>query len=169
MYSMSVNEMEAIKFNLKRQNDQAEALIQVIERVEQIESNVNEKYEKVNDIVEEVRNRVYIEHEDQKQLQSIVGKKAHEVAKRRYGNNREFGAEFRELVGYARRHVWKKLKNHFNVTRYTSIRHVDRDEAKQYAREITLDNSFLMEYEQWRLQRAKKREREQALLAKENN
>lgn len=157
---MAINEMEAIKFNLKRQNEQAEALIQVIERVEEIESNVNEKYEKITEIVEEVRNRVYLEHEDQKQLQSIVGRKAYQVAKARYGDSREYGAEFRELVGYARRRVWKRLKEHFNVTRYTSIRHVDREEAKRYAKSITLDNSFLMDYEQWRLQNAKKKARE---------
>src|SRR5690625_1368123 len=161
---MAIQEMQAIKFNLRRQNEQAEALIQVIERVEQIESNVNEKYEKVTEVVEEVRNRVYIEYEDQKELQSIVAKKANEVANEKYGDMPDHGAEFRELVGYARRHVWKKLKNYFNVTRYTSIRHVDRDEAKEYARSISLGDSFLMEYDKWRYQRAKKKQREMELV-----
>lgn len=156
--------MEAIKFSLKRQNDQAEALIKVIERVERIESNVNEKYAEVKEIVDEVRNRVHIEHEDQKILRSIVARNAYEIAREYYGNSDEYGAEIRELAGYAIRHQWKLLKNYFRVTRYTSIRHVDAEKAKEFVEGIVLDKSFLSEYEQWRYQRAKKRQRELELV-----
>ncbi|HLR92345.1 MAG TPA: ORF6C domain-containing protein [Atopostipes sp.] len=160
---MAINQMEAIKFNLKRQNEQANALIQVIERIEEIESNMNEKYVEVKDMVDEIRDRVYIEHEDQKELQSIVSKKSYAIAKEYFNNDDDYGAEIRELAGYAMRHHWKLLKKHFNVTRYTSIRHVDREKAKEFVRNIRLDNVFLSGYEEWRLQRAKKREREMNL------
>lgn len=159
---MAINQLDVLKHSLKTQNEQGKALIAVIERVESIERNVEDKYNEMAGMVTEVKNRVYIEYEDQKELQSIVAKKSQAIAKKKYGEG--FEAEFRELVGYARRHIWKQLKDHFSVTRYTSIRHVDRDKAKEYVRGIELGQSFLMDYEQWRYQRAKKRERELDLL-----
>lgn len=47
------------------------------------------------------------------------------------------------------------------------IRHVDREQAKEYAKGIKFDDSFLMDYEQWKLERAKKRERELKQLESE--
>lgn len=159
--------MEALKFNLQRQNEQGNALVKVIEKVEEMESNVNEKYEKTNealgnmqDMLQEVNNRVTLEDEDARQIKSIVGKKAAAIAKEKYPDLINYGAEYRELIGYARRTVYKKLKQHFNVTKYTSIRHVDREKAKEYAASIKLDNSFLLDYEQWRQQRINKANRE---------
>jgi len=173
---MKNNNMDAIKFNLKRQNKQADAMIKLIERMEQTERNVerteskvDEKYEEVKGMVNEVKDRVHIDFEDQKQLQSIVAKKSNQVAKEYYNNSEEYGAEIRELIGYARRYVWKQLKDYFNVTRYTSIRHVDREEAKELAETIELDQPFLQGYEKWKYQRAKKRERELAKFNSKNN
>src|SRR5690625_2218681 len=114
----SVDHLTVLKFNLERQNDQANALIQIIEKVEQIESNVNEKYSEVKEIVNEVRDRVTIDHEDQQELKSIVAKKSYAIANDYYGDKEEYGAEIRELAGYAIRRHWKMLKDYFRVTRY---------------------------------------------------
>lgn len=173
---MENNQMEALKFNLKRQNEQGNALVKTIERVEQIESNMNEKYEKtevalgnMEDMLQEVNNRVTLEDEDARQIKSIVSKKASAIAKQKYPDIKEFGAEYRELIGYARRTVYKRLKQYFNVTKYTSIRHVDREKAKEYADSIKLDDSFLLDYEQWRQQKIKKEQREKAMLEENEN
>src|SRR5690625_55717 len=104
---MAINQLEIMKHSLKTQNEQGKALIAVIERVEQIENNVNEKYGEIKDIVTEVKNRVTIDHEDQQVLKSIVGKKSYDIAKKYYNNNSNYGAEIRELAGYAIRHHWK--------------------------------------------------------------
>lgn len=160
MSTEELNTMEAIKFNIQRQNEQGNALVQVIDRVEEIESNMNKKYDRMSGMLKEVENRVHLEDADADKIKSIVGKKSHEVAKRKYPDTKEYGAEYRELVGYARRHVYKKLKGYFNVTKYTAIRHVDREKAFDYVESIVLDGSFLHDYEQWRHQRIMKKKRE---------
>lgn len=160
---MAINQMEVLKHSLQTQNEQGKALIAVIERVEQIETNVNKKYEEVTEIVDEVRNRVHLEEADANRIKSIVGKKAHAIAKVKYPNKDEYGAEYLELVGYARREVYKRLKTHFNVTKYTAIRHVDRESAISFVESIVLDSEFLNRYEQWRYNRIKKAQREKEL------
>lgn len=161
---MSINQLEVMKHSLQTQNEQGKALIAVIERVEQVETNVNKKYEEVTEIVEEVRNRVHLEEADANRIKSIVGSKAHAVAKVRYPNTENFKAEYLELVGYARREVYKRLKTHFNVTKYTAIRHVDRESAITFVESIVLDSDFLHRYEQWRYDRIKKQQREKELV-----
>lgn len=160
---MAINQMEILKHNLVTQNEQGKALIAVIERVEKIETNVNKKYEQITEVVEEVRNRVHLENADARKISSIVGKKAHAISSVRYPNKKEYGAEYLELVGYARREVYKRLKGHFNVTSYTAIRHVDRLEAFEYVESINLDSAFIKDYEQWRYQRIKKAQREKEM------
>lgn len=161
---MTVNQLEVLKHSLQTQNEQGKALIAVIERVEQVETNVNKKYEQINEVVEEVRNRVHLEEADANRIKSIVSSKAHAVSKVKYPNTDSFRAEYLELVGYARREVYKRLKTHFNVTKYTAIRHVDRESAINFVESIVLDSEFLHRYEQWRYDRIKKVQREKELL-----
>lgn len=161
---MAVNQMEVLKHNLKTQQTQGEALIEVIERVEHIESNMNEKYSEVKSIVNEVRDRVTIEYEDQQVLRSIVSRRSGKVAKYYWGDFDKYGAEIREMKGHATREHWKQLKEYFRVTRYTSIRHVDFERAKEFLNHVKLDKSYIEEYEQWRYQRIKKKQREQKML-----
>lgn len=165
---MAVNQLEVLKHSLITQNKQGEALVAVINRVEQIEVNVNKRYEEITDVVEEVKNRIHLEEADATRIKSIVASKANRIAKVKYPDTKEFGAEYRELVGYARREVYKRLRKHFNVTKYTSIRHVDREEAVEFVESINLDTAFLKEYEQWRYQKIKKAERELEMMEKEN-
>jgi hypothetical protein len=157
---MAINQLEVLRHNLQTQNEQGKALVEMIDRVEGIESNVNEKYSEIKGMVTEVRDRVTIDYEGQQVLKSIVWKKSTSIAQSYYEYNDDYGAEIKELKGYATRHHWKLLKDYFRVTRYTSIRHVDFDKAKEFLKGIVVDKSFYDEYERWKLERAKKRERE---------
>lgn len=159
-----VNQMEALKFSIQRQNEQGNALVEVIERVEEIENNMNTKYDRMSGMLKEVENRVHLEEADASKIKSIVNKKAHEISKIKYPDTDKYGAEYLELVGYARRRIYKRLKEHFNVTKYTSIRHVDREQAIGFVESIVLGDDFLQDYEQWRYERIKKREREQEIM-----
>lgn len=161
---MAVNQMEVLKHSLRTQNEQGKALIAVIERVEKIETNVNKKYAQVTEIVEEVRNRVHLEEADANRIKSIIGRKSYAIAKVKYPDKDKYGAEYLELVGYARREIYKRLKTHFNVTKYTAIRHVDREQAISFVESIKLGDDFLHRYEQWRYDRIKKQQREKELV-----
>lgn len=164
---MSNEIISFVEESLKKSREQDNAIEAMLlemknikEETASMKDEVKDDVKDVRNMVVEVRNRVHLEEADANKIKSIVAKKSHEIAKQKYGDSKEYGAEYRELLGYARRRVYKKLKNRFNVTKYTAIRHVDREAAKDYAESIVLDNSFLMDYEQWKYQRARKRERE---------
>ena len=157
---MATNQMEVIRFNLKRQNEQADALIEVIDRVEKSESNVNDKFSKMSVMLDDVKDSVTIYYDEQKQLQSIVSKKANRFAKDYYDYDENYGAEIRELAGYAIRIQWKLLKERFRLARYTSLRRVDFEDGKEFLGNIQLNDSFITNFKKWKAQKMKKQERE---------
>lgn len=164
---MAINQLEVLKHNLITQNEQGKALVEMIEKVEGIESNVinvrDEVVELKNDVkkdLNDMRNRITIDYESQKELQSIVKKKSNKIAKEHYGEPEEYGAEIRELSGYATRFLWSALKDKYRITRFTSLRQVDFKEGKDFLKNVVLGKDFINSYEQWKYQRAKKRQRE---------
>lgn len=157
---MSKNMISFVEHSLEKSRAQDGAIEALIVEMKDIRNEVKEDVKDVKEMVIEVRNRVHLEEADANKIKSIVGKKAHAISKSVYPNLKEYGAEYLELVGYARREVYKRLKGHFNVTKYTAIRHVDRLKAIGFVESIVLGDMFLSNYEQWKYQRAKKRERE---------
>src|SRR5699024_8578548 len=106
--------------------------------VSQMKSDIKEEYERFNQSVERIKNSIELEGSDADEIKYIVNKKAHAIAKVKYPDIEEFGAEYRELVGYARREVYKNLKKHFNVNSYTRIRHLDAEKAIAFVESIVL-------------------------------
>lgn len=153
-----------VEKSLEKSRAQDAAIEAILVEMKGIRDEVKSDVKDVKEMVVEVRNRVHLEEADANKIKSIVGKKAHAISKQKYSDTKEYGAEYLELVGYARRHVYKRLKEHFNVTKYTAIRHVDREKAINFVSSIVLGSEFLQEYEQWRYQRIKKREREMNAL-----
>ena len=169
-----LKDTDPILFSLQRQNEQGEAMVRLYQEmkgikndVTQMKSDIKEEYERFNQSVERMENSIELQGSDADAIKSIVHKKAHAIAKVKYPDIEEFGAEYRELVGYARREVYKNLKKHFNVNSYTRIRHLDAEKAIAFVESIVLGKSFLKNYEQWRMQRIKKRQREQEILKNE--
>lgn len=136
----SVNPMEMMKFNLERQNEQGEALVEIIKHVEGIESNVESKFAEMSYMVKEVRDSVTLTYEEQKELQQKVFKTSVEFAKDVAGESLvEIDKEtFLKEVGKFRRSIWKKLKERMNVPRYTSIRRVDFEEALIFVSDLKM-------------------------------
>lgn len=177
------NGIEALKFSLKRQNEQGNAMMEMLDEVQEIknevkqtESNIqkidndmNEKIEKVNDSLERMENSVELQGSEADEIQSIIYRKAHELAIIKFPDMDDYGAEYRELNGYARRRLYKKLKTHFNVNSYSKIRHVDFEDAKDYAQSIKFDNSFFHEFKKWKDQKLKKEQRERAKQKENEN
>lgn len=88
---MAINQLEVLRHNLQTQNEQGKALVEMIDRVEGIESNVNEKYSEIKGMVTEVRDRVTIDYEGQQVLKSIVWKKSTSIAQSYYEYNDDYG------------------------------------------------------------------------------
>lgn len=155
-----------LRRSLEKSKAQDTALEAVINRMESIEGNVLAIRDEVAGVLKQVKDSVYIYYEEQKQLQSRVGKQANDFAQDYYSQDdvpwddrEDYGAEIRELAGYANRKQWKALKDSFEVTRYPSIRRVDFDAAMQFLKGFPMNSSFIAEFNKWKAQRARKKER----------
>src|SRR5699024_1727532 len=111
-----LKESDPILFSLQRQNEQGEAMIRLYKEmkgikndVTQMKSDIKEEYERFNQSGERMENSIELKGTDADAIKSNVHKKAHAIAKVKYPNIEEFVAEYRELVGYARREVYKHL------------------------------------------------------------
>src|SRR5699024_4234471 len=169
-----LKESDPILFSLQRQNEQGEAMVRLYQEMKEIKSDVTqmksdikEEYVRFNQSVERMENSIELQGTDADRIKSIVHKKAHAIAKVKYPDTKEFGAEYLELVGYARREVYKSLKKHFNVNSYTRIRHLDAEKAIAFVESIVLGQELLGRYEQWRYDRIKKQQREKGLVKNE--
>ena len=162
-----LEESDPILFSLQRQNEQGEAMIKLYQEmkvikndVTKMKSDIKEEYERFNQSVERMENSIELQGTDADKIKSIVHKKAHAIAKVKYPNTQERLAEYLEMVGYARREVYKTLKKQFNVNSYTRIRHLDAQQAIDFVESIVLGSEFLSNYEKWKTARIKKKQRE---------
>lgn len=130
--------MEIIKFNLQRQNEQGEALVQVINRVEEIQEDVNNKFSEMSSMLQKVEDSVTLTYEEQKELQSIVFKLSINLAKESFNGEEVSKDTFSKQVGKFRRSIWKKLKEQMNVPRYSSIRRIDFEDSLKFVNSLKM-------------------------------
>lgn len=130
--------MEVIKFNLQRQNEQGEALVQVINRVEEIKEDVDDKFSEMSSMLQKVEDSVTLTYEEQKELQSTVFKLSINLAKESFNGEAVSKKEFSDQVGKFRRSTWKKLKERMNVPRYSSIRRIDFDDSLDFVNSLKM-------------------------------
>lgn len=134
------NPMEVMKFNLERQNTQGVALVEALNRIEKIESNVEYKFSEMKSMVQEVKDSVTLTYEEQKQLQTIVFKSSVDFAKQTFEGVllEPTKEEFLKEIGKFRRAIWKKLKEKMNVPRYTSIRRIDFQDSLEFVSNLRI-------------------------------
>jgi hypothetical protein len=134
------NPMEIIKFSLETQNKQGQALVAIINHVEGIKSDVDEKFSEMSVMLQEVKDSVTLSYEEQKKLQSTVFKTSVDLTKQSFEATllEPTKEEFLKEVGSFRRAIWKKLKDKYDVPRYTSLRRVDYQYAIDFVNSLTM-------------------------------
>ncbi|WP_405117897.1 ORF6C domain-containing protein [Paenibacillus sp. FSL H8-0317] len=101
--------------------------------MKQMQDDVAEKVGEVQMMVQEVRDSVTLTDAECYQLQSLVRKKSNSLTKDRY---KESDEKFKDLVGRYRRMVWSKLKDRFEVAKYSHVRRIDFDDAVEFIKEF---------------------------------
>ena len=127
------DELIFLQNHIKQTNEQGQQLEQIIERMLDMEDRVENRVS----YVEEIKKEVPITYEQQKELQSIVQSKASQFTREYYRNgipvNMNYQNElFKKKKGQFIRAMWTRLKEYFNVPRYTAIQKVDYDRTKQF-------------------------------------
>lgn len=130
--------MDLIKYNIERQQEQGQQMLTILSEVQEIKSDVNDKFSEMSVMVQEVRDSVTLTYEEQKELQSTVFSISNAFAKESLDGEQVSREEFSKLVGQFRRSIWKKLKELMNVPRYPSIRRVDYDDALEFVHSLKM-------------------------------
>lgn len=101
--------------------------------MKQMQEDVAEKVGEVQMMVQEVRDSVTLTDAECYQLQSLVRKKSNGLTKDRY---KESDEKFKDMVGRYRRMIWSKLKERFEVAKYSHVRRIDFDDAVDFIKEF---------------------------------
>lgn len=131
------DELIFLQNHIKQTNEQGQQLEQIINRMLDMEDRVENRVSYVETMVEEIKKEVPITYEQQKELQSIVQTKSNEFTREYYKNGipveKRYQSElFKKKKGQFIRSMWTRLKEYFNVPRYTAIKKVDYDRTKQF-------------------------------------
>lgn len=114
---------------LQMSEQQGAALRMMWEGLNAFKTEIIEHKEEVQMMVQEVRDSVTLTDAECYQLQYAVRLKSNELTKDRF---KESDEKFKEMVGRYRRTIWSKLKERFQVAKYSHVRRIDYDDAVEF-------------------------------------
>lgn len=136
--------IDVLKQQVGLQQQQAEAMLAVIERMDEQEKRVDIKIGRVEQLVEDVSKKVHLDEKESTDIQSIVNRQAWKFANIKFeesGFEEPYQTElFMSKLGHFRSVIYKRLKKQFNVTKYTHIPHEKFNEALSFVHNVSYDN-----------------------------
>lgn len=136
--------IDVLKQQVGLQQQQAEAMLAVIERMDEQEKRVDIKIGRVEQLVEDVSKKVHLDEKEATNIQSLVNKKAWKFTNRKFfenGFSEPYPVElFMSKQGHFRSVVYKRLKKNFNVNKYTHLPHEKFKEAMSFINNLSYDN-----------------------------
>lgn len=136
MTLMNPNEpdfLSVVERQMQLTEAQGMAIRGLVDGIRQMQEDVAEKVGEVQMMVQEVRDSVTLTDSECYQLQSLVRKKSNGLTKDRY---KESDEKFKDMVGRYRRMIWSKLKERFEVAKYSHVRRIDFDDAVEFIKEF---------------------------------
>ena len=128
--------------------EQNKALEQMIEEMTNLKNEMNITASKTNTrlseveiLIEEVNKKVHIDDVEASEIKSIISKQANEFANEYFKSKNEIPSAnlFASKKGQFIRIQHSRLKHHFNVTKYTHIKHTEAERAFDYLKSLSLD------------------------------
>ncbi len=123
--------LPVIEKQLQLTEQQGAAIRMLFDGLKQMHTDMTEKVEEVQIMVQEVRDSVTLTDTECYQLQNAVRLKSNELTKHRY---KESDENFKDMVGRYRRMIWSKMKERFEVAKYSHIRRIDFDDSVDFVR-----------------------------------
>lgn len=120
-----------IERQLKLTEQQGAAIRMLFDGMKQMHADMSEKVEEVQIMVQEVRDSVTLTDTECYQLQHAVRIKSNELTKHRY---KESDEDYKSMIGRYRRMIWSKLKERFEVAKYSHVRRIDFDDSIDFVR-----------------------------------
>lgn len=123
--------MAVVGQHIQMTEQQGAALRMMFEGLNAFKTEIIEHKEEVQMMVQEVRDSVTLIDAECYQLQYAVRLKSAELTKDRYKETEE---KFKDVVGRHHRSIWSKLKDRFEVAKYSHIRRIDFDDAIEFVK-----------------------------------
>lgn len=132
------NELELLAENINNQQIIVQQMIQLKKDIDNSEKRIDQKVTRTENLVEKISKEVTINYDEQREIQSLVNRKAQEMTQEHerkendvYGTNL-----FKAWKGLFIRRIYQKLKAYMNVVRYTAIRREKYDRAVEFIQSI---------------------------------
>lgn len=134
---MKKQELTILKGQVERSNEQGQALLKLVESVEEIRDEMYKIHEEVKDDLQDIRDTYPLTNGEISLIKSMVSKKATEFTDS-YFENKVSSELFSKKWGHFIMAIYFKLKRKFGVSTYTIIRHIDAEDAYQYIRNLEM-------------------------------
>ena len=125
-------------------------MIEVLSSQKQVKASqeaIKKDVEEVRSLAIEIDKKVHIDDVEASEIKSIISRQAYEFAKEYFDNRKVVPSAnlFASKKGQFIRLQHSHLKHHFNVTKYTHIKHTDAEKAFSYLKSLTFDSFSLFE------------------------
>lgn len=118
---------------LEKSREQDNALQLMLNRMLEVETNVNETAAEIKVLAKEIRDENRLLPSEIDELFEAVVAKSVSLAKVR---NEEEDEHFPRVVGKYRKFIWSKLKKRFGTSKYIHIKRIDFNPALQFVAEF---------------------------------
>jgi uncharacterized protein YoxC len=117
--------------SLETQREQGNALQLMLNRMMEIETNVNNTAAEIKILAKQIKDENRLLPAEIDELWIAVRDKSIELAKIRH---KEEDENFSRIVGKYRKNIWSKMKRRFGTSKYIHIRRADFDAAMNFVR-----------------------------------
>lgn len=111
----------------------------VANEVFEMKNEVNDMKKEISEDIKELRDNIKLTTQEERAIQSHVGKRSHELAQAYFGRTVSTDL-YMAKVGHFRTAIYQRIKETFNVPRYNELRRVDFDNAMKVIDIVNLNN-----------------------------
>lgn len=122
-----------LEAQLRRQDEQGKTIHAMVDGIKEMYGEFTEGMAEMKMLVQEVRDSKTLLDAERFDLQSAVTSKAISLTKDRLEEETD---EFPKVVGKYKRLIWKRLKQRYQVPKYSHIRRIDFNESIAFVHEF---------------------------------
>lgn len=115
--------------SIDNQREQGNAMEMMLNRMMEIENNVNETAAEMNVLAKQIKDENRLLPAEIDDLYMLVVEKSTELAKNRH---QEKDDVFTKIVGKYRKNIWSKMKKKFATSKYIHLKRVDFQPAMDF-------------------------------------
>ncbi|WKU12994.1 ORF6C domain-containing protein [Staphylococcus devriesei] len=131
------NELDIFRKQIEQTNKQGEFILRAVDEIKAIKEEMLTINAKTNERLEDLENTKTLLNGEAKKVKSQVMRRAYLLANK-YFKNQVSDELFHKKRIHLQTGIYKKINEHFDAITYTTIRHIDFDDAMNYINSIEL-------------------------------